>query len=134
MNQHSPIQGDARSEHAQITDVKVLTTGLGVHALRRQTAREFPDAHAGDVMRSFTPGTRSDERQPGRPPASIPAGHSDARVAQLERLAQLHGSGSSTDVEFAAERPCSCTVRERAGRFVRELRLESSGRATRVHR
>ncbi len=31
----------------------IVLLALGVHALRRQTAREFPDAQSGDTMRSI---------------------------------------------------------------------------------
>jgi hypothetical protein len=77
---------------------------LGVESLRRETAREFPDAQAADTMRSI----RALYRQRGRPatPTAPPiAGAADGgRVAELERLAMLHDRGSLTDAEFAAEK------------------------------
>jgi hypothetical protein len=79
----------------------VLLT-LGVHALRRQTASEFPGAQAGDTMASIRAG-RADRPQPGTP-AVATAGATGGRVADLERLSQLHDKGSLTDAEFATEK------------------------------
>lgn len=77
----------------------VVLLGLGVHALGRQTAREFPEAQAGDVGRAAREwyATR-------RPPTSPGPGHGRERVAELERLSALHDHGSLTDEEFAAEK------------------------------
>jgi putative oligomerization/nucleic acid binding protein len=79
----------------------VLLT-LGVHSLRRQTASEFPNAHAGDTMGSI----RSWYAGRGHPatPASVAAGGNGGRIAELERLARLHDSGALTDAEFSAEK------------------------------
>ncbi len=81
----------------------IVLLALGVHALREQTAREFPDTQAGDTMRSL--GTWSAERRaPSEGVTTSPAGPNSGRVAELERLAQLHAVGSLTDAEFAAEK------------------------------
>jgi len=61
---------------------------LGIELLRRQTAREFPDAQAGEAMermRAWVDGHRgrSGRRRP-RPAAAV--GNGGARVSQLERL------------------------------------------------
>ena len=80
----------------------IVLLGLGVHALRRQTAREFPDAQAGDTMRAVH-AWNAQRRQPAGPdPTTLPV--SGGRVAELERLAQLHDHGSLTDAEFAAQK------------------------------
>jgi hypothetical protein len=76
---------------------------VGVEALRRQTAREFPEAQAGDTMRSIRAWNAG--RHAATPAASAaPAAGNSGRVAELERLARLHDSGSLTDTEFAAEK------------------------------
>jgi hypothetical protein len=78
----------------------IVLLGLGVHALRRQTAREFPEAQAGDIGRSAR--EWSSRLQPtGTAAVSQP---DDGHVAELERLAALHDHGSLTDEEFAAEK------------------------------
>jgi hypothetical protein len=82
----------------------IVLLALGVHALRRQTAHEFPQAQSGDVGRSArawysdrTPRAATD----GGRPATRQNGD---RVAELERLAVLHNQGALTDEEFAAEK------------------------------
>jgi hypothetical protein len=79
----------------------VLLT-LGVYVLRRQTASEFPDAQAGDTMSSIREWNAA-RHQPATP-AVATAGANGGRVAELERLAQLHDNGSLTDAEFATEK------------------------------
>jgi hypothetical protein len=73
---------------------------LGVTALRRQTAREFPDAQSGDTMQAIR-ARRHDATPAAVSPTVAPNG---GRVAELERLAVLHQHGSLTDEEFAAEK------------------------------
>jgi hypothetical protein len=75
---------------------------LGVTALRRQAANEFPDAQAGDTTASIRAGG-ADRPQPAAP-AVASAGANGGRVAELERLAKLHDNGSLTDAEFATEK------------------------------
>jgi putative oligomerization/nucleic acid binding protein len=70
---------------------------LGLEVLRRQTAREFPDAQAGDTIHSLR--AWYDARR-GRTPATAGDGH----VQDLERLASLHDSGALTDEEYATEK------------------------------
>lgn len=92
-------------------------TMLGVAALRRQTAAEFPDAPARTgppVHERVLEAWRS--RQPSAPasapvqPVPVPAGGEQApggaatHVAELERLANLHQHGALTDDEFASEK------------------------------
>jgi hypothetical protein len=80
---------------------------LGVQALRRQTAEEFPEATAGDARASLQAaagraqhvvfgGRRTDTG------ATSTAAH--GRVEQLERLAHLHDTGALTDDEYTAEK------------------------------
>ena len=71
---------------------------LGVEALRRQTAREFPDA--------TTPGLGAAVRggfQRLRPSPRAGGGDADS-LARLERLAELHDRGVLTDAEFAEQK------------------------------
>ena len=88
---------------AAVTVGILLALGLvGVAALRRQTAAEFPDAHAGDTrarLRAWA--SRWGRRE--RPPVADAAA-SGERIAQLERLRDLHADGALTDEEFAAEK------------------------------
>jgi hypothetical protein len=90
---------------------------LGLEALRRQTALEFPDARAGWAgtelranARRIRGATVGDEQQ-----IAAPAGHGGngpaagvaeqtSRLDQLERLVTLHDHGVLTDAEFAAEK------------------------------
>jgi hypothetical protein len=68
---------------------------VGVQALRRQTAREFPDARSGAVSAALR------ERVRGGTPGAAPR---DGKIARLEQLATLHERGALTDEEFAAEK------------------------------
>jgi hypothetical protein len=79
----------------------IVLLALGVDVLRRQTAREFPDAQDGETIGSIRVlyGRGSDPR-----PTSIPAPRNGGRVAELERLSRLHAVGSLTDAEFASEK------------------------------
>jgi hypothetical protein len=83
----------------------IVLLALGVHALRSQTARELPEAQAGDTTRSIRAlyGARGRRDTPA---ASIvvAAGGNGEHVAELERLSVLHDGGSLTDAEFAAEK------------------------------
>jgi hypothetical protein len=78
----------------------ILLTGaavLGLEVLRRQTAREFPDAERGD-----TPWWSLPHR--GEPAAAPAPSAEDARLERLGRLAELHASGVLDDAEFAREK------------------------------
>src|SRR5262249_29700552 len=85
---------------------------IGVEALRRQTAEEFPAAQCGDAMSGR--GGRAAPLRPGRrgrgapPPAAPMAGGAgpsiflsqDERLSQLERLSALRNAGALTEAEF----------------------------------
>jgi hypothetical protein len=70
---------------------------LGIELLRRQTAREYPDAQAGDVtanLRAWWAARRGH-----------PAGEAgDRHVRDLERLASLHDTGALTDEEYSVQK------------------------------
>jgi hypothetical protein len=80
---------------------------LGVQALRRQTAEEFPEATAGATRASLQAAAGRAQslvfgaRRAGNGAATDPA---HGRVDQLERLAHLHDTGALTDDEYAAEK------------------------------
>jgi MFS superfamily sulfate permease-like transporter len=84
----------------------IVLLAVGVAALSRQTAQEFPEAQAGDTARAI----RAWYAERRGPSVSSTAAGSAARapesdrVADLERLASLHDRGSLTDSEFAAEK------------------------------
>jgi putative oligomerization/nucleic acid binding protein len=91
----------------------MLLLVAGVEALRRATARDFPDAQRGEM--SWSPRgvreavgrtrTRIAARRGGRPPAdgrTAAAVADDAALGRLERLAELHTAGALDDDEFAA--------------------------------
>jgi hypothetical protein len=78
----------------------IVLLGLGVHALRRQTAIEFPPGADGAQA-----GGRTDGRWwPGRAQPTTAVRDQDDRVSDLERLSNLHDHGALTDEEFAAEK------------------------------
>jgi hypothetical protein len=81
---------------------------VGVEALRRQTAEEFPDATADGTRASMQAAAgRAQRAVLGSRRTTIdagPAGEGDGRLAQLERLTALHDKGTLTDEEFAAEK------------------------------
>jgi len=73
--------------------VTALLFGLGVELLRRQAAREFPDAASVDLSDSMR-GTF----------ARLRGSRPDARVEDLQRLGRLREQGVLTDEELAAEK------------------------------
>jgi hypothetical protein len=82
---------------------------LGIRALRRMTAREFPDTQAGDTARSI--GTWASARRhsaflaiSAARPTAADRSDPDARIADLERLADLYRRGDLTDEEFRAQK------------------------------
>jgi hypothetical protein len=96
---------------------------FGIHELRKQSEEEFPDAAIGDYFggaRERVVGAvkganigervsegaaklRLPERRGGGGREATPDGE-EARLRNLERLAELHGKGALTDEEFAAEK------------------------------
>lgn len=112
---------EASQKLSGILLITVLTL-FGTEMLRRQTAVEFPDAHAGG-MGALRESWASVRGSLARGSASLRAGiaghgHSEGGggwgrggdgggsgadpVERLERLASLHASGALTDEEFAA--------------------------------
>jgi hypothetical protein len=75
---------------------------LGIEVLRRQTAREFPDAQAGDATAALRAwwGRRFSR---GEPPPSAVATNGSA-IDELERLSALHDHGALTDDEFMSQK------------------------------
>jgi len=72
---------------------------LGLELLRRQVAREFPDAQPGDAR-----GWLRERYAAVRGRRAPVESDEDRRVDELERLASLHDRGVLTDAEFAAEK------------------------------
>jgi hypothetical protein len=75
---------------------------FGTEALRRETAREFPDAKAGEATAALRARWHSfrDRRHHS---STIAGGAQGATVAdQLERLVAMHERGAITDAEYAA--------------------------------
>lgn len=82
----------------------VVLLAVGVEALRRKTAVEFPDAQPGDTARSVR-AWNAQRRQPAAATAiPVPVGPNGGHVAELERLARLHDGGALSDAEFRAEK------------------------------
>jgi len=83
---------------------------LGVELLRRQAAREFPQAREGETMERFK-AWASARRRPVMPATTgstaavdLPVGPASGHVGELERLAALHDSGVLSDEEFDSEK------------------------------
>jgi hypothetical protein len=79
---------------------------LGVQALRRQTAEEFPEASAG-ATRASVQAAASHAQHAVFGAGSGAAAKSTVttrRVDELERLARLHDTGALTDDEYATEK------------------------------
>jgi Short C-terminal domain len=87
----------------------IALLALGVTALRRQTALEFPGAQQGDALRGLREGRAAAEAGKTTaassliPGATTPAPNG-ARVDRLERLVTLRDRGALTEEEFAAEK------------------------------
>lgn len=73
--------------------IMIALVAIGVEALRRQTAREFPDRTAADTRAALRTVTARAQRGPA-----------NARLAQLERLAHLHDTGALSDEEYETEK------------------------------
>jgi hypothetical protein len=83
-----------------------LLVALGIEVLRRQVAREFPDAQPGqtaDRLRAWASGARGriGRMRPARP---VAANGEAERIGELERLASLHDRGVLDDEEFASQK------------------------------
>lgn len=75
---------------------------VGVEALRRQTAREFPDARPGDTVQALQSWYRTRRQAPVPAPAASQS--NGGHIADLERLAALHHNGALTDMEYESEK------------------------------
>ena len=82
----------------------IVLLAVGVTGLRRQTAREFPDVQPDDSMHLVRAWRAEGRQPPASTVASTPAATNGGRIAELERLAQLHDRGALTDTEFATEK------------------------------
>jgi hypothetical protein len=83
-----------------------ILLGAGIHTLRMMTAREFPDAQLGDSLRSIRAwyAARRHSSFLNRHSASGGGTQGDARLTELERLANLHERGVLTDDEFRTQK------------------------------
>jgi hypothetical protein len=88
-----------QTRRLQLVVAGAILLAIGVEILRRQTAREFPNAAAADLGAS----ARSTLDRMRRSPAPV-APAPDPRLAALEQLQRLHDQGALTDEEFAAEK------------------------------
>jgi hypothetical protein len=79
---------------------------LGIRALRRMAAHEFPDAKVGDTARSIRIwyAARLHSAFSAARPVSAYDDKRDTRIADLERLASLRHRGDLTDAEFRAQK------------------------------
>ncbi len=95
-----------------LTLLLIAIAGLGLEALRRKTAHEFPGAKQGDWMRSMRKRARETTRQTGRRIGSavreltddngkLPE---DAKLERLEKLGELKEKGVLTAAEFREEK------------------------------
>jgi hypothetical protein len=87
----------AQTRRASAVLAAAILLAVGVEILRRQTAREFPNAVAADLgasARSTVGRLRGSPRAPAE----------DERLAAFERLQRLRDQGALTDEEFAAEK------------------------------
>ncbi|HET8815329.1 MAG TPA: SHOCT domain-containing protein [Solirubrobacterales bacterium] len=123
------LTGPTQGLRAFLTTLVVAgMAAFGIHELRKQTEREFPEATYDDVyggtrdkvVNAVKDANISEKvgeqaaklRLPGRPDreaaeaptATIPASEDDARLERLERLGNLREKGVLTDEEFAAEK------------------------------
>jgi hypothetical protein len=86
-----------QTRRVQLVLAAAILLAIGVEILRRQTAREFPNAEAPDLAASARGALGRMRRAPAAPAE-------DERLAALERLQRLHDQGVLTDEEFAAEK------------------------------
>jgi hypothetical protein len=81
----------------------VALLGLAVEVLRRQTAREFPNASRDAALRSLR-GRLAAMRSARARPVAENGSPESVRLSELERLAALHDSGVLDDLEFEHEK------------------------------
>lgn len=103
--------------------ILVALAWIGVEALRRQAAEEFPNAQFGDAMsgmRDRVTNLRAGRRSHGAPPPAAPmAGGAgppilwsqDEWLSLLERLVTLRDAGALTQAEFASEKAILMSMR-----------------------
>jgi hypothetical protein len=89
--------------------VAIALLALGLEALRRQTAREFPDARREESFRRLREWARGLGRRLARVPAPAEAatgqgGASDSRLDRLERLGRLRENGLLDASEYQREK------------------------------
>jgi hypothetical protein len=77
---------------------------LGIELLRRQTAREYPDARAGDATRRARAWFDARRGRPDAHAAPQSGAGNGGRLGELERLASLHDSGALTDEEYTTQK------------------------------
>lgn len=116
------IQAPVQNLRTFLTTLAIAgMAAFGIHELRRQAAEEFPDADLGEsfgrtkarvvgAVKDANLGERAsklrlpEKRAAADGEAAAPASDDDARLARLERLAQLREQGILTDEELAAEK------------------------------
>jgi len=90
----------------ELLTVVILTAiaAIGVEALRRQTAHEFPDAEGNDLGAGIgsLAGRARGHVAERREVRSSGGAEAPSHVADLERLAALHAAGSISDDEYTA--------------------------------
>jgi hypothetical protein len=80
--------------------ILIALLAVGVEALRRQTAREFPNANRDDTIRRWRERLAARRSGSARPAAT----NGGDRLSELERLGALHDSGVLDDAEFEAQK------------------------------
>jgi hypothetical protein len=80
--------------------ILIALLALGVEALRRHTAREFPNASRDEAMRSMRRRWAAMRSRGDRPATT----NGSERLSELERLAALHKSGVLDDAEFKTQK------------------------------
>jgi hypothetical protein len=83
--------------------ILIALLALGVEALRRRTAREFPNASRSAALRSMR-GRVAAMRSGGSRPTAGNGSPASERLSELERLADLHDSGTLDDAEFESQK------------------------------
>jgi hypothetical protein len=86
-----------------------ILLALGVETLHRMTVREFPDAQVGDTVHSLRSWYSGRRHATFSAISAVRSGTAaglgpDTRIADLERLANLHERGVLTDEEFRAQK------------------------------